>query len=146
MTPEYRPPCPREAIKDILKFPLERLYFRRPELQNDLQLLVERDTPILASRAGIIVEAEEGDIEHIVNDEEAIHRTNRVTVDHGDDTYAVYVHVKPIVKKGQKVKTGERLGQLGGYGSQYTVHLHFKVFQIQDGIPVSMPVEFVGRK
>jgi len=81
-------------------------------------------TLITASRAGKIVFVEErgGLNGNFPN--------NIVVVDHGDDTFAEYMHLKyegAIVKKGDTVKQGDPIGYSGQTGLAGYPHLHFIV-------------------
>ena len=51
-----------------------------------------------------------------------------IVVDHGNGFRAVYAHLsKALVKKGQKVKTGQHIGEAGSTGNSTGPHLHFEV-------------------
>jgi len=54
---------------------------------------------------------------------------NCVAVDHGQGVVSIYIHLKSIsVKKGQQVKAGETLGQVGQTGRANGPHLHFSIY------------------
>ncbi len=58
---------------------------------------------------------------------------NHVVLDLGDGVYAMYAHFQKgsiTVKKGDQVKTGDKLGDLGNTGNANASHLHF---QLMDG-------------
>jgi murein DD-endopeptidase MepM/ murein hydrolase activator NlpD len=51
-----------------------------------------------------------------------------VIIDHGDGTESVYGHSsKLLVKEGQQVKAGDRLGLVGNTGHSFGAHLHLEV-------------------
>jgi murein DD-endopeptidase MepM/ murein hydrolase activator NlpD len=53
-----------------------------------------------------------------------------VVLDHGDNEYSVYAHLKPgsvRVKPGDKATAGQVIGQLGSSGNSTEPHLHFQV-------------------
>jgi hypothetical protein len=55
---------------------------------------------------------------------------NRVIMDIGSGHYAEYDHMAPqsiLVKVGDKVKRGEKLGKLGNTGNSDSPHLHFQI-------------------
>jgi murein DD-endopeptidase MepM/ murein hydrolase activator NlpD len=53
---------------------------------------------------------------------------NIVLVDHGDGVYTQYAHLhKILVKKGQRVRCGQGLGQVGNSGRSTGPHLHLEV-------------------
>lgn len=70
---------------------------------------------------------------------------NFVAINHGDGTYAEYLHLgkdKVGVKKGQNIKAGDLLGYTGYSGVMDIPHLHFNVFKIGNGKGISIPIEF----
>lgn len=53
---------------------------------------------------------------------------NTVVIDHGDDEFSVLAHFKKgsiVVKRGQKVKVGQKLGQVGNSGNTSDPHIHW---------------------
>jgi Peptidase family M23 len=69
---------------------------------------------------------------------------NVVIIDHGNNQFGYYAHLKPlsvVVKKGERVKAGDVLGEVGNSGDSPEPHLHFHVMTDADaaqgdGIPV----------
>ncbi|MGF9697755.1 MULTISPECIES: M23 family metallopeptidase [Paenibacillus] len=58
---------------------------------------------------------------------------NFVVIDHGSGEYSITAHIKEgsvAVKKGDKVKQGDLIGELGNSGNSSEAHLHF---QVSDG-------------
>jgi murein DD-endopeptidase MepM/ murein hydrolase activator NlpD len=58
---------------------------------------------------------------------------NNVVIDHGNGEYSITGHIKEgsvAVKKGDKVKQGDLIGELGNSGNSSEAHLHF---QVSDG-------------
>lgn len=79
---------------------------------------------------------------------------NHVILDLGDGRYAFYAHLKPgsvRVERGDRVRRGELIGQLGNSGSSTGPHLHFQVMDspsplASDGLPfVFDRFRFTGR-
>ena len=70
---------------------------------------------------------------------------NYVMIDHGKSEYSFYAHLQPgsvRVHKGDRVKTGDVIGELGSSGNSTEPHLHFHVCDSNDplmsaGIPVN---------
>jgi murein DD-endopeptidase MepM/ murein hydrolase activator NlpD len=53
---------------------------------------------------------------------------NLVVIEHPDQLYTLYAHLsKILVKPGQKVTTGDRIGEVGETGVAIGPHLHFEV-------------------
>lgn len=78
---------------------------------------------------------------------------NFVVIEHAGDEYSSYVHLLPgssIVKVGEQVRQGQRIGRIGISGDGFEPHLHFSVSDTPDmnyghGLPVTFDnVEPVG--
>ena len=55
---------------------------------------------------------------------------NRIVIDHGDGYQTTYNHLSAIsTSVGDKVRTGEQIGRLGGTGNVTGPHLHFEVMK-----------------
>ena len=67
---------------------------------------------------------------------------NFVKLNHGNGYCSLYAHMKKglLVKSGQKVKKGQRLGYMSDSGNAYGGHLHFEVFK--DGVKID-PTPFL---
>ncbi len=64
-----------------------------------------------------------------------------ITIDHGLGIKTRYGHLRRLnVKKGQKVKIGQMIGQLGNSGRSTGAHLHYEI--LVDGKPVN-PIKFI---
>lgn len=63
-----------------------------------------------------------------------------VVIDHGFGYETLYAHMSKInVRKGQKIKRGEVIGQVGNTGTSSAPHLHYEV--IKDGQKIN-PINF----
>lgn len=61
---------------------------------------------------------------------------NYIFVKHGNNLETVYMHLsKTLVKKGQTVKKGEKIGSLGSTGRSTGPHLHYEVHK--NGTPIN---------
>ena len=84
-----------------------------------IDLAAPQGTPIVASRSGTVVKAE--------NQKEA---GNFVTIDHYDGYDSSYLHMKNyIVEVGQVVIAGQVIGYCGETGTATGPHLHFEVYK-----------------
>jgi len=89
----------------------------RSALHTGLDFPSEPGTPILAAAGGVVVTQE-------------YHSAygNMVEVDHGNDLVTRYAHAsKVLVKKGDVVKRGQKIAEVGTTGRSTGPHLHFEV-------------------
>lgn len=70
---------------------------------------------------------------------------NCVKIDHGNGYCTLYAHMKKglLVKKGQTVKAGQRLGYMGNSGNTNGAHLHFEVWKNNNRIN---PTEYLNKE
>ncbi len=89
----------------------------RSALHTGLDFQADRGTPILAAAGGVVV-AQEFHPEY----------GNMIEIDHGNDLITRYAHAsKTLVKKGDLVKQGQKIGEVGSTGRSTGTHLHFEV-------------------
>ncbi|MDP1741863.1 M23 family metallopeptidase [Polaromonas sp.] len=89
----------------------------RSALHTGLDFPAEPGTPILAAAGGVVVTQE-------------YHPAygNMVEVDHGNDLVSRYAHASRVwVKKGDLVKRGQKIADVGTTGRSTGPHLHFEV-------------------
>lgn len=69
---------------------------------------------------------------------------NCVKIDHGNGYYTLYAHMKSglLVKNGDTVKAGQRLGYMSDSGNAYGAHLHFEVWK--NGTRIN-PTEYLNK-
>lgn len=94
----------------------------RSALHTGLDFPSDTGTPILAAAGGVVVTQE-------------YHPAygNMVEVDHGNDLVTRYAHAsKVLIKKGDLVKRGQKIAEVGSTGRSTGPHLHFEV--LVDGI------------
>ena len=107
------------------------------------QFAIDFDMPIgtliSASKAGIVVDIEE-------SGKDGQHPNNLILIDHGDNSFAYYMHLTEngaIVSIGDTVKQGDQLGYSGNTGLAGYPHLHFVIVQDDYHWPYrSSPVNF----
>ena len=111
-----------------------------------LDFAANEGTPVVAARDGIVMQVE-SDFEGAGLDREKLRgRANYIRIVHDDGTMALYAHLKPegvLVRVGQRVRAGQRIGLSGNTGYTSGPHLHFAV-QVNRGmrlvsIPFRMP-------
>jgi murein DD-endopeptidase MepM/ murein hydrolase activator NlpD len=124
----------------------------KPWNRNAIDVSMPEGTPILAARAGTVVEVTEGFSEG-GKDESLVNKANIVRVMHDDGTLTEYVHLMPggsAVRVGEKIAAGKLIGYSGNTGFSSGPHLHFAVLRVvREGDSfqyVSEPFSFyVGR-
>lgn len=95
----------------------------RSALHTGLDFQVEHGMPILAAAGGVVVTQE-------------FHSAygNMIEVDHGNDLITRYAHAsKTLVRRGDLIKRGQKIAEVGTTGRSTGSHLHFEV--LVQGIP-----------
>lgn len=110
----------------------------------DIRLRTLRDMDagyeIVAAADGIVLRIRDGepDVSSLVRTDRAGKDAgNGVAIDHGNGWETQYSHIKSgsvMVRPGQKIKAGERIGFIGMSGNSEFPHLHFSVRH--DGVTV----------
>lgn len=89
----------------------------RTALHTGLDFRAESGTPILAAAGGVVVTQE-------VHPEYG----NMIEIDHGDDLISRYAHAsRTLVKKGDLIRRGQKIAEVGSTGRSTGTHLHFEV-------------------
>lgn len=89
----------------------------RTALHTGLDFRAETGTPILAAAGGVVVTQE-------------FHPEygNMIEIEHGDDLISRYAHAsRTLVKKGDLIKRGQKIAEVGSTGRSTGAHLHFEV-------------------
>ena len=102
-------------------------------------------TPVHAAREGVVVAV--CDSNRVGGIDEALReRANYVLVAHADGTIASYVHLRErgaLVRVGDRVQRGQRIGLSGATGYASGPHLHFEVFTLTADLQrQTVPVRF----
>ena len=113
---------------------------------------MDEGTPILAARAGTVVQLKEdsninGYTEDVADD------GNFIEIEHDDGTFSVYYHLEQngaAVVIGQSVNEGEFIGYSGNTGYSSGPHLHLHVWYLDynagSPIPVQIPIRFYSQE
>ncbi|GAB2503423.1 M23 family metallopeptidase [Pseudoxanthomonas sangjuensis] len=123
--------------------------FSHADAQNRdaIDFAIPEGTPVLAARAGVVMQVESDFDKAGLNREKFGGRANFVRILHDDGSMAVYAHLQPDgaqVRVGQRVRQGDRIGLSGNTGFSTAPHLHF-VVQVNRGMQLrSIPVRVVG--
>lgn len=103
--------------------------YKKKIFHSGIDLIAPIGTPVLATAAGIVLEAGE-------NGKHGI----RILLQHDDEFRTMYSHLSKVeVKVGDKIKIGEVIGLVGNTGVSTAPHLHYEV--IKDGKKVD-PEEY----
>ena len=108
-------------------------------------LAADEGTPVLAARAGRVMQVERDFYGSGLDLERFGDRANSVRVLHDDGSMAVYAHLQwesAMVSPGQPVRVGQQLALSGNTGFSSGPHLHFVVQVNRDMKLVSVPIEF----
>lgn len=112
-----------------------------------LDFAADIGTPVLAARAGTVMQVESDFSKAGLKREKYGGRANFVRILHDDGTMALYAHMATdgvYVRVGQKVELGQRIGLSGNTGFTTGPHLHF-VVQANRGMRlVSIPYRMRG--
>jgi murein DD-endopeptidase MepM/ murein hydrolase activator NlpD len=101
------------------------------KMHEGIDFTAPRGTPIQATGDGIVAEVKKSKRGY----------GNSVLIDHGYGYKTLYAHMeKYIVKKGQRVKKGEKIGTVGNTGSSTAPHCHYEVIKNNKKIN---PIQFV---
>ena len=82
-----------------------------------------KNVPVYAADDGVVYAIKD-------NDKSKKSWGNFVKIKHNDGTYTLYAHLRDgiKVKKGQKVKQGDQVGNMGNTGKSGANHLHYEVY------------------
>lgn len=77
-----------------------------------------KGTPIIAADAGVVIYSGNGIRGY----------GNLIVISHGEEIFTVYAHNKKnFVSKGERVKRGEKIAEVGNTGRSTGPHLHFEI-------------------
>lgn len=94
-------------------------FYKTVAMHNGMDLLAASGTPVLAGADGVVVKA-------VKNGKR---EGSSVAIDHKNGYVTVYNHLGKIkVRKGQRVKQGEVIAEVGLTGMSFAPHLHYEVW------------------
>lgn len=131
----------------VTQAPQGRLSHTDAENRDAVDFALPEGTPVLAARAGKVMQVQgnfHANGRDPVRDRD---RANFIRVLHEDGSMAVYAHLQAngvLVRSGQRVEVGQRIGLSGNTGFSSGPHLHF-VVQVNAGMQLrSVPIRIVA--
>jgi murein DD-endopeptidase MepM/ murein hydrolase activator NlpD len=104
-------------------------------------------TPVHAARSGIVAQTEESNSIGCWSDECAGY-ANYIVILHDDETTGEYYHLQRhgvLVKAGERIVAGQKIGLSGNTGHSALPHLHFGIYRaIENGREQSVPFRFLS--
>ena len=132
--------APRVAVSQA---PQGRFSHEDAENRDAIDFALPEGTPVLAARAGTVMQVQAGYRDGGQDPARDLSRANVIRILHEDGSMAVYAHLQANgarVRPGQLVQAGQRIGRSGNTGYSTAPHLHFAV-QVNAGMRLrSIPV------
>lgn len=152
------PPVPQRVQNAVLypPFPAGESYpvsqgFKGTHTHNSadseyaLDIVMPVGTTILAAKAGVVMDIEENFNKGGTDLKKFVDKANHVRILHEDGTMTVYAHLdlaSVTVRRGARVKAGQRIARSGNTGFSSGPHLHFALQQNIGMQLVSLPFSF----
>jgi len=131
----------------VTQAPRGRFSHTDAENRDAVDFALAEGTPVLAARAGRVMQVQGNFHENGRDPSRDRERANFIRVLHEDGSMAVYAHLQAngvLVRGGQRVEAGQRIGLSGNTGYSTAPHLHF-VVQANRGMQLrSVPVRIVA--
>jgi len=117
------------------------------ENRHAVDFALPEGTPVLAAREGVVLDVEAGHSAGGPDYARYRDRANYVRILHPDGSMAAYAHLQAggvLVRPGERVRAGQRIGLSGNTGYSTAPHLHF-VVQVNRGMRLeSVPFRMAG--
>jgi len=131
----------------VTQAPQGRYSHTDAENRDAIDFALPEGTPVLAARRGKVMQVQGNYTENGTDPARDRDRANFIRVLHEDGSMAVYAHLRAngvLVRSGQQVEAGQRIGVSGNTGYSTAPHLHF-VVQANTGMQLrSIPVRIVS--
>jgi hypothetical protein len=116
-----------------------------PDSEFAIDIVMPVGTPILAARAGTVMDVEEDFNRGGTDRSKFVDKANHVRILHSDGTMGLYAHLdlaSVSVRPGSRIRAGQQIARSGNTGYSSGPHLHFAV-QANVGMKlISMPFKF----
>jgi murein DD-endopeptidase MepM/ murein hydrolase activator NlpD len=130
----------------VTQAPQGRYSHTDAENRDAIDFALPEGTPVLAARRGKVMQVQGQFSENGTHPTRDRARANFIRILHEDGSMAVYAHLRAngvLVRRGQQVEAGQRIGLSGNTGYSTAPHLHF-VVQANVGMQLqSVPVRIV---
>lgn len=130
----------------VTQAPQGRYSHSDAENRDAIDFALPEGTPVLAARRGKVMQVQGNFTGNGTDPLRDRQRANFIRILHEDGSMAVYAHLRAngvLVRSGQQVETGQRIGLSGNTGYSTAPHLHF-VVQANTGMQLqSVPVRIV---
>ena len=126
---KYKLPVPKDLLQRIDRTSSPA---HMDKLRNAIDLIVDKDTPVLATADGIVTFVKD---DSNIGGSNPVYwgHTNFIVIMHSNGEYSRYDHLSynsSTVKVGQNVRAGEEIAKVKMTGYTYLRHLHFQVFVV----------------
>ena len=116
-----------------------------PDSEFAIDIVMPVGTPILAARAGTVMDVEEDFNRGGTDRSKFVDKANHVRILHADGTMGLYAHLdlaSVTVRPGSRIRAGQQIARSGNTGFSSGPHLHFAV-QANVGMKlISLPFKF----
>jgi len=131
----------------VTQAPQGRYSHTDAENRDAIDFALPEGTPVLAARRGKVMQVQGNYTDNGTDPVRDRARANFIRILHDDGSMAVYAHLRAngvLVRSGQQVEAGQRIGISGNTGYSTAPHLHF-VVQANTGMQLrSIPVRIVS--
>ncbi|WP_411851826.1 M23 family metallopeptidase [Stenotrophomonas sp. LGBM10] len=131
----------------VTQAPQGRFSHTDDENRDAVDFALPEGTPVLAARGGKVMQVQGNFRDNGQDPARDRDRANFIRILHEDGSMAVYAHLQAngvLVRSGQRVEAGQRIGVSGNTGYSTAPHLHF-VVQANTGMQLrSIPVRIVA--
>ena len=116
-----------------------------PDSEFAIDIVMPVGTPVLAARAGTVMDVEEDFNRGGTDRSKFVDKANHVRILHADGTMGLYAHLdlaSVSVRPGSRIRAGQQIARSGNTGFSTGPHLHFAV-QANIGMKlISLPFKF----
>ncbi len=116
-----------------------------PDSEFAIDITMPVGSAVHAARGGIVMDVEEDFNRGGANREKFVDKANHVRILHDDGTMALYAHLdlaSVSVRRGARVRAGQKIARSGNTGFSTGPHLHFAVQQNTGMQLISIPFRF----